>query len=133
MIGDKLIATPSFMQDCQHSIFWACAEDSSQNLDDTKQRPEPARLLAKKVKAAKGKRGVQPKESDTPVNVPDITSRVPVSRQLLDSDNLAKVAAHCNERKTSAKACSVTLSPQEDTLGLCHQAMVNHCSRENML
>ena len=64
---------------------------------------QPARLFAKK-KSARGMKGTktvrQPNER--------CEGRVPVSTQPLDSDNLSTVAAHCNERKTAAKACSVS-------------------------
>lgn len=77
--------------------------------EDTKaqSKDKPTRLLAEKVGDRRPKGWPRARDDGTRVDVPDIKSRVPVSTELLNSDELAKVAAHCNERKTSAKACSV--------------------------
>lgn len=64
---------------------------------------QPARLLAKKVSKKEGVRKGNKRDEQAAVR-----GRIPVSTEPLDSSNLTRVAAHCNERKTCAKACSVS-------------------------
>lgn len=64
-------------------------------------KPVP-RLLAKTVK--REERQASRKEKRQPQK-----GRIPISKELLESEDLDAVAQHCNMRKTSAKACSVSL------------------------
>lgn len=85
-------------------------QEGKQKLSPNRRIAQPARLIAKK---ATGREKREIKAHNQPHE--RCEGRIPVSIQPLDSNDLSKVAAHCNERKTAAKACSVSLMTLKHT------------------
>ena len=76
--------------------------------------PVAPRLLAKRKVNAKAEPSNQSavstllRPSEAEIGTSDLG--LPVSTEILDSENLAVLATHCNERKYSAKLCSVSFT-----------------------
>ena len=88
---------------CELAQQWSSCADLLASREALTSRREPARLIAKKVNSRGGGRN-----RETPNRQPRQYGGIPVSQESLDSNDLSTVAAHCNERKTCAKTCSVS-------------------------